>query len=109
MRSLVPATSRWNVLKYANLVSLLRTNEFLGRYHNLYWFGQPLALAVVTAATAVVCCTVFCALFCLVFMRGDFYPRLVKVLQVNGADQLAVLIHYRRGADFVPVRRLPGV
>lgn len=27
--------------------------------------------------------------------------RLVKVLQVNGADQLAVLIHYRRGADFV--------
>ncbi len=28
-------------------------------------------------------------------------PRLVKVLQVNGADQLAVLIHYRRGADFV--------
>ena len=29
-RSLVPATSRWNVLKYANLVSLLRTNEFWG-------------------------------------------------------------------------------
>ncbi|VDA70344.1 Anaerobic nitric oxide reductase transcription regulator NorR [Klebsiella pneumoniae] len=28
-------------------------------------------------------------------------PRTVKVLQVNGADQLAVLIHYRRGADFV--------
>ncbi len=28
-------------------------------------------------------------------------PRLVEVLQVNGADQLAVLIHYRRGADFV--------
>ncbi len=28
-------------------------------------------------------------------------PRPVKVLQVNGADQLAVLIHYRRGADFV--------
>ena len=25
VRSLVPATSRWNVLKYANLVSLLRT------------------------------------------------------------------------------------
>ena len=70
MRSLVPATSRWNVLKYANLVSLLRTNEFLGRYHNLYWFGRPLALAVVTAVTAVVCCTAFCALFCLVFTRG---------------------------------------
>ena len=62
VRSLVPATSRWNVLKYANLVSLLRTNEFLGRYHNLYWFGRPLALAVVTAVTAVVCCTAFCAL-----------------------------------------------
>lgn len=70
VRSLVPATSRWNVLKYANLVSLLRTNEFLGRYHNLYWFGRPLALAVVTAITAVVCCTAFCALFCLVFTRG---------------------------------------
>ena len=48
----------------------MRTNEFLGRYHNLYWFGRPLALAVVTAITAVVCCTTFCALFCLVFTRG---------------------------------------
>jgi anaerobic nitric oxide reductase transcription regulator len=28
-------------------------------------------------------------------------PGLVKVLQVDGADQLAVFIHYRRGADFV--------
>lgn len=80
VRSLVPATSRWNVLKYANLVSLLRTNEFLGRYHNLYWFGRPLALAVVTAITAVVCCTTFCALFCLVFTRG----------RLQGAQKLAL-------------------
>ena len=38
IRSVIPATSRLNVIKYANLISLLRTNELLGGYRNLYWF-----------------------------------------------------------------------
>ena len=98
VRSLVPATSRWNVLKYANLVSLLRTNEFLGRYHNLYWFGQPLALAVVTAATAVVCCTVFCALFCLVFMRGRLQAAQKLALRAPAPLRRFWARHARAGA-----------
>jgi len=35
IRSVIPATSRLNVIKYANLISLLRTNELLGGYRNL--------------------------------------------------------------------------
>lgn len=98
VRSLVPATSRWNVLKYANLVSLLRTNEFLGRYHNLYWFGRPLALAVVTAVTAVVCCTAFCALFCLVFTRGRLQAAQKLALRAPAPLRRFWARHARAGA-----------
>ena len=41
IRAAIPATSRLNVVKYANLASLLQTNELLGNYRNLYWFGSP--------------------------------------------------------------------
>lgn len=32
IRAAIPATSRLNVIKYANLASLLQTNELLGNY-----------------------------------------------------------------------------
>ena len=35
VRAAIPATSHLNVIKYANLVSLLQTNELLGNYRNL--------------------------------------------------------------------------
>ncbi|MGN0975531.1 MAG: hypothetical protein ACI4OL_05970, partial [Gemmiger sp.] len=47
IRAAIPATSRWNVIKYANLASLLQTNELLGNYRNLYWFGSPIGLPLV--------------------------------------------------------------
>ena len=36
IRALIPATSRLNVAKYANLVSLLQTNELPGNYRSLF-------------------------------------------------------------------------
>ena len=42
IRAAIPATSRLNVIKYANLASLLQTNELLGNYRNLFWFGSPI-------------------------------------------------------------------
>lgn len=45
IRAAIPATSRLNVIKYANLASLLQTNELLGNYRNLFWFGSPIGLA----------------------------------------------------------------
>ena len=70
----------------------------MGRYHNLYWFGQPLALAVVTAATAVVCCTVFCALFCLVFMRGRLQAAQKLALRAPAPLRRFGARHARAGA-----------
>ncbi len=64
IRALIPATARLNVLKYANLVSLLRTNELLGNYRNLYWFGRPVQLPLVECVAAAVFCAVFCGGFC---------------------------------------------
>ena len=72
IRSLIPATSRWNVLKYANLVSLLRTNELLGGYRNLYWFDHPIPLLLVECVAAVLFGVLFLAAFCHVFSRKIF-------------------------------------
>ncbi len=47
VRAAIPATSHFNVVKYANLVSLLQTNELLGNYRNLFWFGTPIGLPFV--------------------------------------------------------------
>ena len=44
IRAAIPATSHLNVIKYANMVSLLQINELLGNYRNLFWFGSPISL-----------------------------------------------------------------
>lgn len=72
IRSLIPATSRWNVLKYANLISLLRTNELLGGYRNLYWFDHPIPLLLVECVAAVLFGVLFLAAFCHAFSRRIF-------------------------------------
>lgn len=72
IRTVVPATSNLNVLKYANLVSLLRTNELLGRYHNLYWFDRPVSLILVEVVAAIFCFLFFLSLFLWAFSRKYF-------------------------------------
>lgn len=54
VRAAIPATSHLNVIKYANLVSLLQTNELLGNYRNLFWFGTPIGLPRRTKATSII-------------------------------------------------------
>lgn len=70
VRMAVPAAGHWNVLKYANLISLLQTNELLGRYRCLYWFGSPVPLSAVEWSAAVLFGVLFGGLFCLFFARG---------------------------------------
>lgn len=72
IRAVIPATSRLNVIKYANLVSLLRTNELLGGYRNLYWFDQPIPLLLVESVAAVLFAVVFVAAFLALFSRYYF-------------------------------------
>ena len=74
IRAAIPATSRLNVIKYANLVSLLQTNELLGNYRNLYWFGSPIGLPLVEWTAAVLYGGVLVFAFCWVFARAQLLP-----------------------------------
>lgn len=74
IRAAIPATSSLNVLKYANLASLLQTNELLGTYRNLYWFGTPVALTGVEFTAACLFGIGFTAAFCIVFARAQLLP-----------------------------------
>lgn len=71
IREWIPATGRLNVVKYANLASLLQTNELLGNYRNLYWFGDPVGLPLVEWTAAAGYTAVFAVTFCLVFSRAQ--------------------------------------
>ena len=71
VREWIPATGRLNVVKYANLASLLQTNELLGNYRNLYWFGSPIGLPLVEWTAAAGYTAVFAGAFCLVFARAQ--------------------------------------
>lgn len=74
IRAAIPATSRLNVIKYANLVSLMQTNELLGNYRNLFWFGWPVGLPLVEWTAAVVYGGLLLTGFCLLFARGQLLP-----------------------------------
>ncbi len=74
VRCIVPSTSNLNVMKYANLASLMRTNELLGNYRNLYWFGTPVALPLVEWLSAAVYALVLIIVVCLLFCRGKMKP-----------------------------------
>ena len=74
IRTVIPATSHLNVIKYFNLVSLLQTNELLGNYRNLYWFGAPISLPLVEWAAALVFGGLLLAAFCAVFTRAPLLP-----------------------------------
>ena len=74
IRAAIPATSHWNVVKYANMVSLLQTNELLGNYRNLFWFGNPVSLPLVEWLTAAVLGGSLFAAFCTVFAKAQLLP-----------------------------------
>ena len=74
IRTAIPATSHWNVIKYANMVSLLQTNELLGNYRNLFWFGNPVSLPLVEWLTAAVLGGSLFAGFCAVFAKAQLLP-----------------------------------
>ncbi len=70
IRSLIPATHALNVIKYANLASLLQTDEILGSYRNLHWLNNmPIQLNIVAAVSGVLFFGVFSALFLHCFVK----------------------------------------
>ena len=71
IRAAIPATSHFNIIKYANLISLLQTNELLGNYRNLYWFGSPVPLPLVEWLAALGFGMLFAVCFCVLFTSGQ--------------------------------------
>lgn len=65
LRRLVPALSRYNLLRYANVASLIQTNEILGGYRNLNILGEPISLLIVEIIAAALFLAVFAGLFCI--------------------------------------------
>ena len=74
IRTAIPATSHLNVIKYANMVSLLQTNELLGNYRNLFWFGSPISLPMVEWVTAAALGSILSVAFCTVFTKAQLLP-----------------------------------
>ena len=56
------------------MVSLLQTNELLGNYRNLFWFGNPVSLPLVEWLTAAVLGGALFAAFCTVFAKAQLLP-----------------------------------
>lgn len=90
LRRLVPATSRYNLLRYANIASLVQTNEILGGYRNLNIAGIPVHLLTVEMAAALIYLLVFLGLFSVRFcgwqvraVRAFAPPRWITALKTR--------------------------
>ena len=110
VRAAIPATSHLNVVKYANLVSLLQTNELLGNYRNLFWFGTPIGLPLVEWTAAVFYGALFAAAFCTVFARAQLLPAAKRGLVLGLTRRTkATSIIKGRGPQAVCAERRSGV
>ena len=56
------------------MVSLLQTNELLGNYRNLFWFGSPISLPMVEWVTAAALGSILSVAFCTVFTKAQLLP-----------------------------------
>ena len=110
VRAAIPATSHLNVIKYANLVSLLQTNELLGNYRNLFWFGTPIGLPFVEWTAAVFYGALFAAAFCTVFARAHATARRQARPCVGADAPNESNLHYKgRGSQAVCAERRGSV
>ncbi len=83
IRNMIPATSHLNVIKYSNLVSFLTTNEILGSYRNIYWFGKPVRLFWVEIIAAIIFTVIFIAIFLITFEKAQLSKSDNKKISFN--------------------------
>ncbi len=94
VRTAIPATDRLNLFKYTNPISFLQTNELLGIWKSVYWFGTPLPRHLVEAAAAIFLFTVCCLTFTVIFCRKHF---------VQSDSSVSVWKHSRRPVKVRPI------
>lgn len=63
----IPATGKFNVPKYVNLVGLVRSSDIIGKYHNLYLFDNPISLVTVMVISALIIFSGLTLLFYITF------------------------------------------
>ncbi len=92
VRQLIPATSNLNVLRYANPISYLQTDEILGSFRNLHWFGGVVSMVKVEFLSALMFATCILIVYFVTFKYGQFtsvgrsmlfVPRLRKFKQTT--------------------------
>ena len=71
IRNVIPATSHFNVIRYSNLVSFFATNEILGNYKNIYWFGKPVRLFWVEVIAMAVFAVMLAVIFLFTFAKAQ--------------------------------------
>ena len=79
IRNIIPATSHLNVIKYSNLISFLITNEILGSYRNIYWFGKPVRLFYVEISAALIFTIIFVTIFLFTFENAQLTNKVKNI------------------------------
>lgn len=95
IRNAIPATSKFNAIKYSNLVSFLTTNEILGSYRNIYWFNKPVRLFWVEIIAALIFSIIFSSLFLVTF----------KIAQLSKYESKRISLSFKRKVKPTTVTR----
>ena len=65
LRLMIQPTSNFNLLRYANISSLVQTNELLGSYRNINILNKPTHIIIIEVTIALLCTIGFGSYFCL--------------------------------------------
>lgn len=68
----IPGAGRWNVLKYATPISLLQTNELVGGWQCLHWFGTPVPRHIAALCAALLYFAAAVSVYFLCFQYRSF-------------------------------------
>lgn len=79
----IPGAGNWNFFKYATPVSLLQTNELVGGWQCLHWFGRPVARHAAALCAAGVFFGLGTAVYFLCFQRRGFLPSERRTLSLR--------------------------
>lgn len=70
IRNSVSGIGHFNLFKYINIFSFMNTNEVLGSYIQLYFFGNPIPILWSECLGGALFTLLFCGLFVYVFQQG---------------------------------------
>lgn len=79
----ISATGYFNLFRYMNIFSFMNTNEVLGRYIQLYFFGRPMPILVAECISGCAFIIIFVTVFLITYHKGIAirmnWPQLVFV------------------------------